>query len=563
MENKTTWILELLDKVTGPVNSIGAKLNGVKTKMDAVKKASDRVPNSIQALQTKLDNLNTAKGIATSEKAIIGLNREIRQTQKELNRLDNLPPRGFMSRMRELPSMAKTAIAGAAVGVVSGLFAGFGAKLIEITGKFQTFEAVLTNTLGSNSAARSSLQMITDFAAKTPYQVDDLTDSFIKLANRGVVLTRDQMTKIGDVAAVLGKPFSQLNEAILDINNPERWKEIGVKAQTVGDKVRLSFKGQTVEVERTEKGVLKAIEAFGKMEGVAGTMAVISETLQGKISNLGDAWDQMFIKIGQSTGGVLGSIVEMLSSTVSWFTRNLDVIGSVVRSLGLATAAYLLMAGAQLIAAGGISATLIPALVALKVAIWNIPIIGWVAAALGALYFFFDRLYERSDEFRLFMYQVSGVVGAVFDKVIQVFKGLWTALSGGNIGTAINQIQKGLSGWSTVIETATTKAWTKFQTEKNSEAKEKYESKLKDNKQLKDLADSKEFAPVSGNPLGTGAVVPSGSSGGGRNVTITIQNLVQGLTISTTNISESAARIQAIVADALVRAINDAELATS
>jgi hypothetical protein len=378
-----------------------------------------------------------------------------------------------------------------------------------------------------------------------------------------VVLTRDQMTKIGDVAAVLGKPFSQLNEAILDINNPERWKEIGVKAQTVGDKVRLSFKGQTVEVERTEKGVLKAIEAFGKMEGVAGTMAVISETLQGKISNLGDAWDQMFIKIGQSTGGVLGSIVEMLSSTVSWFTRNLDVIGSVVRSLGLATAAYLLMAGAQLIAAGGISATLIPALVALKVAIWNIPIIGWVAAALGALYFFFDRLYERSDEFRLFMYQVSGVVGAVFDKVIQVFKGLWTALSGGNIGTAINQIQKGLSGWSTVIETATTKAWTKFQTEKNSEAKEKYESKLKDNKQLKDLADSKEFAPVSGNPLGTGAVVPSGSSGGGRNVTITIQNLVQGLTISTTNISESAARIQAIVADALVRAINDAELATS
>ena len=50
----------------------------------------------------------------------------------------------------------------------------------------------------------------------------------------------DAMKKMGDFTNTVAKPFDQLTEAILDINNPERWKEFGVRVQTEGNKVKLS-----------------------------------------------------------------------------------------------------------------------------------------------------------------------------------------------------------------------------------------------------------------------------------------------------------------------------------
>src|SRR5688500_14207537 len=54
----------------------------------------------------------------------------------------------------------------------------FGKEVFNVTAEFQKFEAVLTNTLGSNSAANAALRQITEFAAKTPFQVNELTGSF-------------------------------------------------------------------------------------------------------------------------------------------------------------------------------------------------------------------------------------------------------------------------------------------------------------------------------------------------------------------------------------------------
>src|SRR5690606_17010358 len=121
------------------------------------------------------------------------------------------------------------------------------------------FEAVVTNTLGSKSAALVALGRINDFAKSTPCGVAELTNSFIKLANRGVEPTVKEMRAIADLSATLGKDFDQVIEAILDINNPERWKEIGVKAETAGDKVKLSLRDAKIEVDRDVRGAGDAV----------------------------------------------------------------------------------------------------------------------------------------------------------------------------------------------------------------------------------------------------------------------------------------------------------------
>lgn len=174
----------------------------------------------------------------------------------------------------------------------------FGQDVLETTAKFEKYNAILATTLGSSEAGAAAFQMLQEFAAKTNFGVDELTDSYIKLANRGLRPGQDELMKLADVANATGKPMGDLVEAINDVNNTERWNEFGIKVQTNGDKVSMSFKGMTQEVDRTEAGVMKAIEAFGEMPGVMGMTAKISETLEGQLSNLDDNFDRLKSTIG-------------------------------------------------------------------------------------------------------------------------------------------------------------------------------------------------------------------------------------------------------------------------
>ena len=162
-----------------------------------------------------------------------------------------------------------------AAGAFSALAGAVGSivpKLVEATAKYQKYAAVLTNSLGSQALARKAMEDIVKFASATPFSVDELTDSFIKYTNRGLKPTQEEMTKLGDLAATTGKDFGQLTEAVLDATTGEfeRLKEFGIKASQAGDKVTLSFKNQTVVVDKNSESIRQAIIAFGGLQGVAG-----------------------------------------------------------------------------------------------------------------------------------------------------------------------------------------------------------------------------------------------------------------------------------------------------
>lgn len=195
----------------------------------------------------------------------------------------------------------------------------FGKEVLEVTSKFEKYNAILSTTLGSNQAASAAFQMIQKFAAETNFSVEELTESYVKMANRGLRPGQDEMKKLADVANATGKPFEQLVEAINDVNNTERWGEIGIKAQTSGDKVTFSYRGVTQTVERTEQGVMKAMVAFGEMNGVAGTTEKISKTLEGQVSNLGDSYQQLQAAIGNELKGAFSTLISILGQAITAF----------------------------------------------------------------------------------------------------------------------------------------------------------------------------------------------------------------------------------------------------
>ena len=214
----------------------------------------------------------------------------------------------------------------AAVGIAQ-----LGRNVISTTASFEKMFAVLENALGSRSAAQASFQLIQEFAANSPFQVDQILASYIKLVNRGFVPTREELVKIGDLAASQGKDIDQVVEALLDaqVGEFERLKELGIRAKSNGDTVILSFKGQTVEVEKTEEALKNAVLAFAELEGVQGTTAQIAQTLEGRLSNLQDSFTSFLATIGNSggLGDALGGVLGVLDDVLKDITFSLSDAG--------------------------------------------------------------------------------------------------------------------------------------------------------------------------------------------------------------------------------------------
>jgi hypothetical protein len=250
------------------------------------------------------------------------LGKDIKGAEKKLKGFTNSASTDLKSFSSNASSAFKTAGLAIAGAFSVGAFISFGKEVLAVTAEFEKFNAVLGNTLGSNALAKLKLKEIEDFAAKTPFGVKELTDSFIKLANQGFKPTGDQMRSLGDLAASTGKSFNQLAEAILDAQTGEfeRLKEFGIRAQDAGDKVIFTFKGVQTTVDKSSEAIRGYVTSLGSAEGVSGSMAVISETLTGKISNLGDSWDSMLVSVGSNTSGVFTSAINLISQAINKVT---------------------------------------------------------------------------------------------------------------------------------------------------------------------------------------------------------------------------------------------------
>jgi hypothetical protein len=209
------------------------------------------------------------------------------------------------------------AIAGA---FAIGSIISFGKTVIDITSQVQKYRAVLTNTLGSQNLADIAMSQISDVAIKTNFSVMELTDTYIKFANRGLKLSQNEMMKLADIANSTGKSIDQLTEATLDAftGENERLKEFGITAKKTGETTQYTFKGVTTEVKNTQEAIKGYLLSLGDLEGVTGSTAAISETLGGQISNLGDKWDKFLIAIGSRTSKIFGDAIGFISDRITF-----------------------------------------------------------------------------------------------------------------------------------------------------------------------------------------------------------------------------------------------------
>lgn len=202
--------------------------------------------------------------------------------------------------------------------------------------KFQQYEVALSNAMGSQEDARKSMAMINDVASKTPFQLEELTQSYITLVNRWFKPTKQEIISLGDIAASQGKSFDQLAEALLDATTGEfeRLKEFGIRASAHGDKVSFTFKWVTTTVAKTDKAIQDYIVWLWKLEWVSWWMEQQSKTLEGRLSTLKDTFDLTGKSIGDSLLPILIPLIErmtvVLEKVGSWVAQNPELAATIL-----------------------------------------------------------------------------------------------------------------------------------------------------------------------------------------------------------------------------------------
>ncbi|NTS31262.1 hypothetical protein HQ945_08340 [Phyllobacterium sp. BT25] len=215
------------------------------------------------------------------------------------------------------------AFAGAAV---AAGFAFLGKGVLDTSAKFESYQATLETIEGSADKAKAALDWVSQFAKTTPYEVDEVTQAFVKLRAYGMDPMDGTLTSLGDTASGMGKNLMQAVEALADAATGEfeRIKEFGVKAKVAGDNVTFSWvdngKQMTKTVKKTGVEVTKTLkEIWGKR--FAGAMIRQSKTWNGMMSNLGDSWTAFLRKIGDAGifDKVKGKLGDFMDALNTWF----------------------------------------------------------------------------------------------------------------------------------------------------------------------------------------------------------------------------------------------------
>ena len=219
--------------------------------------------------------------------------------------------------------------------------------------EFARYETVLTQTLQSQEAAADAMRMLKDLANDTPYALSELTDAYVKIVNRGITPSREELIKLGDLSSSLGKSLDQLIEALLDAQTGEfeRLKEFGIKASKENDKVTFSFKGVQTQVQFNEQAIADYIYSLGELQGVQGGMVAQMDQLGGKLSNVSDAWDTLLNNLGKklepffkwvldSSTSVVNAIGGLFTSSSETYRQQFDKVAELDRTLPNLIATY-------------------------------------------------------------------------------------------------------------------------------------------------------------------------------------------------------------------------------
>jgi len=238
----------------------------------------------------------------------------------------------------------------------------FVSELINVRGEFQKTEIALKTMLGSEEKANGLMKDAIDLAAKTPFEMKDVSNGIKQLLAFQVPAEEviDTLTRMGNVASGLGVPIDRLQLV---------FGQVRAKGKLMGDDLRqFTEAGVPMVAElakkfgESESAIYNMVSAgkigFNDVKDVLwqmtneggmffNLMEEQSKSVAGQVSNLEDAVTQMFNEMGKSSQNFLSSGIGGVAYLVENYKTVLDVLGGVIAMYGSYKAAIMLVSAVE------------------------------------------------------------------------------------------------------------------------------------------------------------------------------------------------------------------------
>lgn len=244
---------------------------------------------------------------------------------------------GFRSMGVGAMAAIGAAVAGAAL-AVKGMKAVWGEvqNAVGEAASRETMTTAFVPLLGSAKAAKDRMAELADFAAHTPFQLPEIAAASrtLETLTDGALSTGQGLTLVGDVASGTNTPLEELSVTIgrlysgLDSGRPvgeamQRLQEIGA----ITPEVRSKLEKLQAEGKKGSEVWKVAAEDLARFSG---GMELQSQTWNGKLSTLGDAWAEVRAQFGEPIMDALKPLLDDGIGTIESMAAKAREIGETI-----------------------------------------------------------------------------------------------------------------------------------------------------------------------------------------------------------------------------------------
>lgn len=415
------WLKQQRSAYYSNTNAVIADTNGVKTLRDHIA--------AIKELQQARLSLNTTdknykQNLASVNEAIKQHSKVLKEAGVNAKSLGEQTSyiAGYLSRLAQ-----RTAV------VFSfGAAKSFVEQIAEVRGQFELSERSLEAILQNKPKADEIFNKTVKLAVKSPFRIKDLVDYTRKLSAYRIESDKlyDTTKRLADVSAGLGVDMGRLilaygqvkAAAYLRGSEVRQFTEAGINMYGELQQYFKEVKGeayttaQIVDMISKRKVTFEDVEAiFQRITDKGGTFynmqEIQAETLQGKISNLKDAFDVMLNDIGKANDGLFKGMI----STATELLKHWEAI----KNVGIALASVLSIMYLQSVKTGVAFSAMFTSNVAANatknLATWKLLASGIKSAGAAALTFGKNLKYALASN----IYTIA--IAAVFSALYKLY----------------------------------------------------------------------------------------------------------------------------------------------
>ncbi len=232
--------------------------------------------------------------------------------------------KGIADSFKSIGSAWKSVIAGLATGALA----------TAVIGELKSTERAVASFIsatGSLTEARDQFEMLQQAARDTLQPFDSLKNAALELKKNGIQTTSQELKTFSQIAYGTGQSLETVSRAFTATiqGKYKQLNALGITAKDAGDKLILTYKGVTQEIDKNTKALSDYFTQLGQEN--EGVLDYLQSGVTGAFNHLENAWGDFYRAIGESgLGDLIRDMVReaatSLDEITAWINENREPI---------------------------------------------------------------------------------------------------------------------------------------------------------------------------------------------------------------------------------------------